>query len=158
MAQADVPVQRTSRIHLGWMGIGGLAVVVALVGGLVGYYIKANQSAPANPDQALANDLAAAWSTTYDTAKVVPLYTSNATFHDMIVNETTTGLANIQAKVSAYIAQGFNVTNTSAPIREGDFVAWFGTYESTGQAAAPVLNVVSLSDGKIVDQWVYPAP
>jgi hypothetical protein len=29
MAQADVPVQGTSRIHLGWMGIGVLAVVVA---------------------------------------------------------------------------------------------------------------------------------
>ena len=69
MAQADVPVRGTSRIHVGWLGIGVLAVVVALVGGLVGYYIKASQSAPANPDQALANDLAAAWSTTYDTAK-----------------------------------------------------------------------------------------
>ena len=38
------------------------------------------------------------------------------------------------------------------------FAAWFGTYESTSQAAAPPLNVVSLSDGKVVDQWVYPAP
>ena len=158
MTQADVPVRGTSRIHLGWMGIGVLAVVVALVGGFAGYYIKASQSAPANPDQTLANDVTAAWSTTYDTAKVVPLYASNATFHDMIVNETTTGLANIQAKVSTYIAEGFKVTNTSAPIREGNFVAWFGTYESTGQTAEPILNVVSLSDGKIVDQWVYPAP
>jgi hypothetical protein len=56
---------------------------------------------------------------------------------------TTTGLANIQAKVSTYIAQGFKVTNTSAPIREGNFVAWFGAYESVGQAAGRILNVVS---------------
>jgi hypothetical protein len=76
----------------------------------------------------------------------------------MTVNETTTGLPNIQAKVSTYIADGFKVTNTSAPIREVNFVAWFGTYEGTGQAAAPILNVVSLIDGKVVDQWVYPAP
>ena len=35
MTQADVPVQGTSHI-VGWMGIGVLAVVVALVGGLAG--------------------------------------------------------------------------------------------------------------------------
>ena len=73
------------------------------------------------------NDVTAAWRTTDDTTKVVPLYASIATFHDMIVNETTTGLANIQAKVSTYIAEGFKVTDTWAPIREGNFVAWFGT-------------------------------
>jgi hypothetical protein len=57
-----------------------------------------------------------------------------------------------------YARSEHRVTNTSAPIREGNFIAWYGTYESMGQAAARILNVVSQSDSKVVDQWVYPAP
>jgi len=117
----------------------------------------ATPSPTANPDEALMAAVAAVWSNPYDAAKVAALYALDATFYDNPVNETSKGLEAIQAKVKKYAALGFKVTNTSAPIRQDDFVAIFqraGAPEPTG----PNLFVVELKDGKILNQWVYPAP
>jgi len=114
-------------------------------------------SPTANPDEALVADLAAVWSNPYNEAKVAALYAPDATFYDNGVNETSKGLEAIQAKVRKYAALGFKVKNTSAPIRQANFVAVFqkaGAPEPVG----PVLFVVELKDGKIKNQWVYPAP
>ena len=114
-------------------------------------------SPTANPDQALVDDLAAVWSSPYDAAKVAALYTPDAVLHDNSANETSTGLAAIQAKVQKYAALKFKVANKSAPIRQGNFVAIFCRF---GQDTAryPALAVYELRDGKVVNQWVYPAP
>jgi hypothetical protein len=158
MAQAAVPIRGTSPVHLGWLTIGALVVVAALVGGLAGYFIKEGQVAPANPDQALAAQLDAAWSTTYDATKIAALYAPNATFYDMIANETSSGLEAIQAKASTYLTSyHFVVTTTSAPIRQGDFVATFYKYGPDGQATNSGLGVLQIKDGKVLNQWVYPA-
>ena len=84
----------------------------------------ATQSPTANPDAALMADLDALWSSPYDAAKVATLYATDAVFDDMVANETSTGLEAIQAKIKDYAAQNFRVTTTSAPIRQGDFVAY----------------------------------
>jgi hypothetical protein len=115
------------------------------------------QSPTANPDAALMADLDALWSGPYDAAKVAALYATDAVFHDMVANETSTGLEAVQAKVKDYATQNFKVTTTSAPIRQGDFVATFFKYGAP-DALYPGLGVVELKDGKVLNQWVYPAP
>lgn len=157
MTQTVVPAHRASRVpHFGWLGIAGLVVAVALVAAAAGYVISENRSAPVNTDQALIDDVAAAWSTTADPATIAALYTTDAIFHDTIGDETSTGLAEMQAKNARYATVAFKVVNTSAPIRQGDFVAWFGLY-GRGEATEPMLLVVRTSGGRIAEQWVYPA-
>ena len=157
MAQSAIPVRGTSQLHLGWLGLGVLLVVVALLAGLVGYAVAQNVT-PANPDQALVDDLSAAWSSPYDAAAFAALYAPDATFHDMLANETSTGLEAIQAKASAYAAADFITTATSTPTRQGDYVAVFEKHGSGGQTAEAGLLVMQMQDGKVLNQWVYPAP
>ncbi len=117
----------------------------------------ATQSPTASEDAALMADLDALWSSPYDAAKVATLYATDAVFHDMVANETSTGLEAVQAKVKDYTSQNFKVTSTSAPIRQGDFVAVFVKF-GAAEALYPGLGVVELKDGKVLNQWVYPAP
>jgi hypothetical protein len=70
---------------------------------------------------------------------------------------TSTGLEAIQARAKALTAGSFKVTNTSAPIRQDDFVAVFVKF-GNGTATDPGLVVYEMTDGKVIDQWVYPAP
>jgi hypothetical protein len=46
---------------------------------------------------------------------------------------------------------------TSASIRQDSFVAVFHRFRAAG-ATYPVLAVFELKDGKVVNQWAYPAP
>ena len=114
-------------------------------------------SPTANPAEALAADLAALWSNPYDAAKVAALYAPDAVFHDMVLKETSTGLEAIQAKIKEHAALPFWVKNTSAPIQQDNFVAFFITF-GTGEDSYPGLGVYELKDGKVLNQWVYPAP
>jgi hypothetical protein len=66
---------------------------------------RGRQTAATSPGQALLNDLGAAWSTTYDAAKIAALYAPDAVMHDTVAGETSTGLAAIQAKASNYISK-----------------------------------------------------
>ncbi len=116
----------------------------------------ATPSPMALTDQALMDELAALWSGPYDAAKVAALYAPDAVFHDNVANETSTGLEAIDAKVKAYAHVGFNVKNTTAPIRQGDFLADFQTF-GTGTDMSPGLGVVEIKDGKVQNTWVYPA-
>ena len=139
--------------------LGLLLLAVALLGacGAIATQSPATPSPTANPDVASLDDLDAVWSTPYDAAKVAALYAPNAVFHDMVANETSTGLEEIQTKVKDLAAQNFKVTSTSAPIRQDNFVAVFVKFGAP-DATSPGLGVVELKDGKVLNQWVYPAP
>ncbi len=139
------------------LGLSLLTITLLGACGATATQSPATPSPAANPDAALMKDLDAAWSTSYDPAKVAALYDANAGFHDMVANQTSTGLEAIQAKVKDYAAQGFKVTSTTAPIRQDDFVAVFVRFGAP-DATTPGLGVVELKDGKVVNQWVYPAP
>ncbi len=117
----------------------------------------ATPSPTANPDESLMKDLDAVWSSPYDADAVAALYATDATFHDVIANETFEGLAEIQARVESLAAQDFKATTTSAPIRQDDFVIAFMKY-GPGAATYPGFGVIELKDGKVLNEWVYPAP
>jgi len=121
----------------------------------------AASSTPASPatstDEALMADIDAIWGGTADAAKVAALYAPDATFHDLVDRKTYTGLEAIQAKAAANASAGFTCAQTSESIRQGDFVAVFHRF-SAGGATYPVLAVFELKDGKVVNQWAYPAP
>ena len=134
--------------------LGAILLVVTLIGACGA---SATPSPTANPAEALAADLAAAWSNPYDAAKVAALYAPDAVFHDMVLKETSTGLEAIQAKIKEHAALPFWVKNTSAPIQQDNFVAFFITF-GTGEDSYPGLGVYELKDGKVLNQWVYPAP
>jgi hypothetical protein len=119
----------------------------------------ATSSPAASVDDALVADLLAMTSDPYDAAKVAALYAPNAVFYDKVANETHKGLEAIQAKGEAMAAdEDFKIVVTSAPIRQGDFVAHFVKFGNTAELTGRGLMVYELKDGKIVDQWAYPAP
>jgi len=164
--------------HRGWLvAVGVTAVVGALVIGLIGTGVvsfgggpnelpavgaPAGTATPAaaaatpTPDEALAK-MFTMFDAPYSPAQIAALYAPDAVLHDTIANETSTGLAEIQAKLSYLSTLNFHSTRTSATIRQGDFVAFFETHGEPGYDE-PGLVVVQLKDGKIVNQWVYGAP
>jgi menaquinone-dependent protoporphyrinogen IX oxidase len=117
----------------------------------------ATQLPAAVTDEALVADLAAVMSNPYDAARVAALFAPNAVLYDKVANETSTGLGAIQAKIRYLNTQDFKVVVTSAPIRQDNFVANFVKF-GTGEAAFPGLVVYELLGGKVLNQWVYPAP
>jgi len=139
--------------------LGSLLLAVGLVGacGAVTIQSAATPSPTANPDVAFSDALNTVWSTPYDAAKVAALYATNAVFHDMVANETSTGLEEIRTKVKEYAGMNFRVVGTSAPIRQDNFVAQFIKFGAP-DATYPGLGVYELKDGKVLNQWVYPAP
>jgi ketosteroid isomerase-like protein len=158
MAQAAVPVRGTSQIHMGRLGIAAIVVAVALIAGLAGFIIGGSQPATTSADQALVDAVDAAWSTTYDPAKVAAVYAEDAVFHDVIAGETSPGLQAIQLKVRDYITNyGFRTSSTSVPVRQGDYVITFVKYGGTTGGTSAGISVIQLKDGKVVNHWVYPA-
>jgi len=117
----------------------------------------ATQSPAAVTDEALVADLAAVMSNPYDAAKVAALYAPDAVVHDLVENLTQTGLEEIGARIRYLNTQDFKVVVTSAPIRQDNYVANFVKFGG-GEAAFPGLVVYELKDGKVLNQWVYPAP
>jgi ketosteroid isomerase-like protein len=117
----------------------------------------ASASPAAGADEALMADLNAIWGGTADAARVAALYAPDATFHDTIDGKTYTGLEAIQAKVAANASAGFKCEQGSPAIRQGNVVAVFHRFNAGGPTF-PVLAVFELKDGKVIDQWAYPAP
>jgi hypothetical protein len=163
MAQSAVPVRGTSHLHLGWAGLGALLVAVALLGACAASPSPSPASpSPASPspaaaaDAALVADLAAVMNDPYDAAKVAALYSPDAVIHETTANQTQTGLDEIGARIRYFNDQKFEAVVTSAPIRQGDFVAAFHKYGAGGDLSSLALVVYQLKDGKVLNQWVYP--
>ena len=115
-------------------------------------------SPTASSDEAFAADLAAVLSDPYDAAKVAALYAPNAVIHELTeANVTSTGLEEIGARIRYLNAQDFKAVVTSASIRQDNFVANFVRF-GPGEATYPGLVVYELKDGKVLNEWVYPAP
>lgn len=143
-------------------------LLAALVGGtlLVGSQLQRNlpavvppvASPAANPDEALAADLAAVWSNPYDAATVAALYAPNAVVYEIPADQTHKGLDVIGVRIRQLNAAGFTTVVTSAPIRQDDFVAVFAKYGTGADPSGRGLVVYELKDGKVLNQWVYPAP
>jgi hypothetical protein len=117
----------------------------------------ATASPSASADQDLMAGLNAIWGGTADAAAVAALYAPDAVFHDTIDGRTYTGLEAIQAKVARNASAGFKCEQGSPAIRQGNVVAVFHKF-SAGGTTFPVLATFELKDGKVVDQWAYPAP
>ena len=117
----------------------------------------ASASPAANADETLMADLNAIWGGTADAARVAALYAPDAVFHDTIEGKTYSGLEAIQAKVAANASAGFKCEQGSPAIRQGNVVAVFHRFDAGGPTF-PVLAVFELKDGKVIDQWAYPAP
>jgi hypothetical protein len=111
----------------------------------------------ADADEALVADLAAVMSTPYDAAKVAALYAPEAVIHETTANMTQRGLDEIEARIREFNASKFEAVVTSAPIRQGDFVAHFAKYGTGGDLSGRALVIYQLWDGKVLNQWVYPA-
>jgi hypothetical protein len=121
--------------------------------------LAATQSPPANTDEALVADLAAVVSSPYEAAKVTALYAPNAVMRELTeANVTSTGLDEIGARIRYFNTQDFEVVVTSAVIRQDNFVAAFHKYGTRGDLSGRALTVYELKDGKVLNQWVYPAP
>ncbi len=116
-------------------------------------------SPTASSDEALVADLAAVAGSPYDAARVAALYAPDAVLHELTdANLTSTGLQAIQARLKDLAAGGFKVVVTSAAIRQDNFVANFAAFGNTGELPDRGLVVYELKDGKVLTQWVYPAP
>jgi hypothetical protein len=119
----------------------------------------ATPSPAVRSDDALVADLAAVSSNPYDAAKVAALYAPNAVMRELTeAYVTSTGLEEIGARIRYFNTQQFKVVVTSAPIRQDNFVAAFSTYGTASDLTGRALVVYELKDGKVLNQWVYPAP
>ena len=112
----------------------------------------------ANPDEALVATLTAVMNDPYDAAKVAALYAPNAVFHETTADLTHTGLEDIGARIRELNDGRFKAVVTSAPIRQDNFVAFFSKYGTGGSLSGRALVVFELKDGKVSNNWVYPAP
>ena len=117
----------------------------------------ASPAPTANPDEALVATLTALMNDPYDAAKVAALYAPNAVIHETTADLTHTGLEQIGARIREFNDGRFKAVVNSAPIRQDNFVANFVKFGG-GEAALPGLVVYELKDGKVLNQWVYPAP
>jgi hypothetical protein len=148
--------------RLAWILLLAAGLLAALVGGTLLVGSQQERRLPAlevlSPDEALVADLAALMSNPYDAARVVALYAPDAVIHDMSKPETSTGLVAIQLRVKSLAAMDFRVTNTSAAIRQDDFVAVFSRFGTEGDLSGRALVVYELKDGRVLNQWIYPAP
>jgi hypothetical protein len=115
-------------------------------------------SPTASPDEALVAELAAVMTSPYDAARVAALYAPNAVIHEVTANQTQMGLDEIATRIRYFNDQGFGAVVTSAPIRQDNFVAVFSRYGTGGDLSGRALVVYELKDGKVLNQWVYPAP
>lgn len=130
----------------------------------VGATVTPAPTPPATPlptartDAALVADLAAVWSNPYDAATVAALYAPNAVVHEIPAGQTHTGLDEIGTRIRALNGSKFTTVVTSAAIRQDRFVAAFAKYGTPGDQSGRGLVVYELTDGKVLNQWVYPAP
>ena len=119
---------------------------------------SASPAPTANPDEALVATLTALMNDPYDAAKVAALYAPNAVFHETTANLTHTGLEDIGSRIRELNDARFKAVVNSAPIRQDNFVAFFSKYGTGGVTAERALVVFELKDGKVSNNWVYPAP
>lgn len=113
--------------------------------------------AAAVADEALVADLAAVMSNPYDAAKVAALYGPDAVIHETTADMTQRGLDEIGARIREFNAAKFEAVPTSPAIGLGNFVAAFHTYGTEGDLSGHALVVYEVWDGKVVNQWIYPA-
>lgn len=118
----------------------------------------AASSPSAASDEALVADLAAVASSPYDAARVAALYAPDAVMRELgDANVTSKGLGQIGSRIRYFNTQDFEAVVTSAPIRQDNFVAVFSKYGTGGDLSGRALVVYELKDGKVQNQWVYPA-
>jgi anti-sigma factor RsiW len=148
--------------RVAWVLLLAAGLLAALAGGALFVGSQVDRWPPAvvelSPDEALVAAVAAVASNPYDAARVAEVYAPNAGLRELTANETSFGLEEIGARIQYFNSQDFEVVVTSVPIRQGDFVAVFVKFGAGGEAASPGLLVLQMGDGKVLNQWVYPAP
>ena len=136
--------------------LGAVLLAVVLLGacGASATSTPATPSPTTNPDEALVADLTAV---TSDPTSVAELYAPDAVIHEITADLTHRGLDNIAVRFRYFEEQKFEAVVTSAPIRQDDFVAVFTKYGTAGDLSGRALVVYELKDGKVLNQWIYPA-
>jgi hypothetical protein len=135
-----------------WLGVGALVVVVALVGGLIGWAIAGGVGRMS--DESFVDRSMAAWNTN-DQAAIVEQYADNAVFDDGTNHKV--GAQEIASYVAYLRTLGFVAERTGPTTRYGDYVVTPVRYGANGSWAAGV-SVVEVKDGKIMSHWVLELP
>jgi hypothetical protein len=139
---------------------GAIVLAVTLLGacGAGATSAPATPSPTSNPDAAIVADLAAVMSNPYDAAKVAALYAPRAVIHETTANMTQRGLDEIGTRIREFNTATFKAVVTSPVIRQGNFLAAFHKYGTGGDLSGSALVVYQMKDGKVLSQWIYPAP
>ena len=156
MAQATVPLRRTTGFELKWPGFITALVIVAVVAGALGFFVRDRQPAASNADQAVADNIVNLFETGARHVAPETLYASNIVIHDRIGDSDMTGLVAIKNDADVKISAGFHLKNLTPPTRVGQVASWFMTYQLGSGAPETFLMVVRFSGEKIAEQWVYP--
>jgi len=134
------------------LGIGALVVLIALLGGLIGWAVSGGVTRW--NDESFADRSIAAWSSN-DQAAIADMYTANAVFDD------GTNHLNGATAIATYVASmdklGFVAERTGPSSRYGNYIVtpvrWGnGTDWSAG------VGILEVWGGKIVNHWVLELP
>jgi SnoaL-like domain len=137
---------------LRWLGVGALVIVIALVGGTLGWLFAGG--AGRMSDESLVDRNLAAWSAN-NQAAITEQYAANAVFDEG--SNHMDGAAAIAAYAASLEKLGFIAERTGPATRYGNYIVtpvrWGnGTDWSAG------VGVIEVQDGKIVHHWVFGLP
>jgi hypothetical protein len=130
---------------LRWLGVGGLVVVAALVGGLIGW-AAAGGIGPTS-DTSFVDRSIAAWSDN-DAAQLADLYAPGAVFQDLDAGERYAGLERIKEYVASLDPLGFVVERAGPTIRYGDYLVTPVRYGRVGDMSSAI-SILRVEDGKV---------
>jgi hypothetical protein len=135
-----------------WLGIGALVIVIALVGGTIGWLLAGG--AGRMSDESFVDRNMAAVSTS-DQAAITEVFAANAVFDDGTNRKV--GAQEIASYFAYLRTLGFVAERTGPTTSYGSYVITPVRYGANGDWSAGV-SIVEVKDGKIVNQWVFELP
>jgi hypothetical protein len=135
-----------------WLGIGALVIVIALVGGTIGWLLAGGVGRMS--DESLLDRNLAAWSAN-DQAAIANQYAADAVFDE------GSNHMNGTAAIAGYAAEldklGFVAERTGPATRYGNYIVTPVRW-GDGSSWTAGVGVIEVQDGKIVHHWVFELP